>query len=508
MRLRRRHLALLAGAAAAVPARAAAPQPGPPQPGPGATAFEGGTVAAIARDRAGKPPRNLRATLPRMLDQMDYDAWRGIRFRPDQALWRDTGLGFQVQPHHLGFLFKDRVDLFEVTEGRAIPLRYDPAQFTFDGPAPPADMGDIGFAGFRITHPLNRPDHFDEICAFLGASYFRALGRGHVYGISARGLAIRTASPQGEEFPSFTAFWIEKPAAGARSITVHALLESQSLTGAYRFVIAPGAGTVMEVEAELFPRTDVAGIGIAPGTSMFLFGPGYRGGISDFRPAVHDSDGLLMRNGRDEQIWRALCNPKRLQVSGFQDTAPRGFGLMQRARAFADYQDLEAHYQRRPGLWVEPMDEWGAGEVQLVEIPTPSEIHDNIVAAWVPKDGLKAGESRRIRYRLHWVSEAPQPGDLLRFAATRSGAGGKEGTVRFVLDTTPVQGRVDALPPADVTASAGTVSNIVVQSNPETGGLRLSFELEPAGSRPCELRAVLGAATAPVSESWTFRWTG
>jgi glucans biosynthesis protein len=466
-------------------------------------------VTAIARDRATRPHRAQRADLPRSIADLDYDAYRGIRFRPDQALWTDSGLGFRIQPHHLGFLFKDRVDLFEVADGAATPMRYQASQFTFDGPAPPADVGDIGFAGFRITHPLNRPDHFDELCSFLGASYFRALGRGHVYGISARGLAIRTAHPQGEEFPAFTAFWIERPTdAAARSMTVHALLESRSLTGAYRFVIAPGDPTVMDVEAELFPRTAVEGVGIAPGTSMFLFNPGHRGDISDFRPAVHDSDGLLMRTGGDRQIWRALANPRRLQVSGFQDNAPRGFGLMQRSRAFTDFQDLEAHYQRRPGLWVEPLEDWGAGEVQLVEIPTRSEIHDNIVAAWVPRDGLKAGEPRKIRYRLHWVSEPQLPGELLRFAATRSGSAGRDGVIRFVLDTTKLATRLDGLPQARVDASAGRIANPVVQENPETGGLRLSFELEAGSARLAELSATLAGPDAHTSETWTHRWTG
>lgn len=505
MKLRRRKVAALAAGMLAAATTRSAPSNLGTIP---ATAFDAGTVPGIARERASRPQRPLRADLPRSLARLDYDAYRGIRFRPERAVWAGSEIGFRLQPHHLGFLFKDRVDLFEVAEGRATALRYDPADFTFDGPAPPPDVGDIGFAGFRITHPLNRPDHFDELCSFLGASYFRALGRGHVYGVSARGLAIRTAHPQGEEFPAFTAFWIERPAPGARSVTLHALLESRSLTGAYRFVVAPGEATVMEVEAELFPRTDMDGIGVAPGTSMFLFNAGHRGGVSDFRPAVHDSDGLLMRTGGGERIWRALANPDRLQVSGFQDAAPRGFGLMQRARGFADFHDLEAQYHRRPGLWVEPLEDWGAGEVQLVEIPTPSEIHDNIVAAWVPRDGLKAGQARRLRYRLHWASEAPESGGTLRFAATRSGAAGRGNAVRFVLDTTPVQGGLDALPQPAVTASGGTIANAVVQANPETGGLRLSFELEPAGARLVELRAVLLGGTVPVSESWTFRWTG
>ncbi|BDG72515.1 glucans biosynthesis protein G [Roseomonas fluvialis] len=504
--LRRRHLAVVAGAAALAAPRQISTARATSAAAP--SSFDAQIVPTLARELSTRPHRPRRGNLPRVLDTLDYDGYRGIRFRAERALWAGAGLDFQVQPHHLGFLFKERVDLFEVADGQAMPISYDASHFTFDNGPPPADLGDIGFAGFRITHPLNRPDHFDELCSFLGASYFRALGRGHAYGLSARGLSIRTGHPQGEEFPAFTAFWIERPAPGARSIVVHALLESQSLTGAYRFAIAPGASTVMEVQAEIFARVAVDGFGIAPGTSMFLFNPGHRGTVSDFRPAVHDSDGLLMRTGRDVQIWRPLSNPRRLQVSGFQDSAPRGFGLMQRARDFADYQDLEASYHRRPGLWVEPMDEWGPGEVQLVEIPTPSEIHDNIVAAWVPREGLKAGEARRVRYRLHWVSEPPLPGGLLRFAATRSGAGNGSGALRFVLDTTPLQGRMDTLPQAQVSASAGRIANPVVQPNPETGGLRLSFDLETDRSRLSEVAAVLASEAGPVSETWTFRWTG
>lgn len=501
--MRRRNLAALAGAMVAAATTRAAPST---IGAPGPAHFDAAMVRALALERASQPHRLRPARLPRGMDSLDYDAYRGIRFRPERALWADAGLGFRVQPHHLGFLFKQRVDIFEVADGLATPLRYSTDQFTFDGAAPPFDTGDIGFAGFRILHPLNRAEHFDELCSFLGASYFRALGRGHVYGISARALAIRTAHPAGEEFPAFTAFWIERPQPGAPDITVHALLESQSVVGAYCFVIVPGAYTEMNVTAELFPRSDVDRVGIAPGTSMFLFGPGDRRGFSDFRPAVHDSDGLLLRTGHDEQIWRPLANPRELQVSGFQDRAPRGFGLMQRSRAFGDFQDLEAAYHRRPGLWVEPLGDWGEGEVQLVEIPTRSEIHDNIVAAWVPRGGLRAGQPRQLQYRLHWVSEAPAQPPLLRFAATRSG--GSDGVMRFVLDTTRPFGALDAMPQPVVTASAGRIANVVVQANPETGGLRLGFELQAGQARLAEIQAMLTLEGRPASERWAFRWTG
>lgn len=474
----------------------------------GPSAFDENTVPEMARMIASQPHRRRQAALPRQLDRLDYDGYRKIRFDAAQAWWSDPASPFRMQPHHRGFLFKDRVDLFEVAEGQATPIRFRAAQFRYEDVQAPGEEEDIGFAGFRLLTPLNRPDHFDELCSFLGASYFRALGRGNVYGISARGLSIRTADPQGEEFPAFTAFWLEKPKPGDASAVVHALLESQSLTGAYRITVTPGDTTTTEVQATLFPRQDVAGIGVAPATSMFFFGPQDRDGVSDFRPAVHDSDGLVMRSGRGEQIWRPLANPRDLQVSGFQDATPRGFGLAQRSRSFADYQDLGADYHRRPSLWTEPLQDWGAGEVRLVEIPTQSEIHDNIAAFWAPSAPLKANTPFDLRYRLHWSAQEQLDGRLVRFTATRTGAAAGSRTRLFVLDTTqPLAGPEDAAPELAVENSAGTVRNAVLQPNRETGGMRVAFELDPGNARAVELRVRLLRRQVAISESWAFRWT-
>ncbi|WP_421993715.1 glucan biosynthesis protein [Roseococcus sp.] len=470
-------------------------------------AFTADTVAQKARELAGQPFRRRPADLPRQLDRLDYDGYRKIRFDAAQAWWSDPELPFRMQPHHRGFLFKDRVDLFEVVEGQASRIRFRPGQFRYEDVEAPGEDSDIGFAGFRLLAPLNRPDHFDELASFLGATYFRALGRGNVYGISARGLAIRTADPQGEEFPAFTAFWLEKPKPGDASAVIHALLDSQSVTGAYRITVTPGDTTLTEVQATLFPRQDVANLGIAPATSMFFFGPQDRDGVSDYRPSVHDSDGLLMRTGRGEQIWRPLSNPRDLQVSGFQDATPRGFGLLQRNRAFAEYQDLGADYHRRPSLWVEPLQDWGAGEVRLVEIPTQSEIHDNIAALWAPAATLKANTPFELRYRLHWSAAEMSDGRLVRFTTTRVGAAGERSRL-FVLDTPPVlSGPDDAAPEVKVETSAGNVQNVVLQPNRETGGMRLVFELNPGSARTVELRARLLRGETPISESWAFRWT-
>ncbi len=461
-------------------------------------AFSPAMLRDTARMLAERPHRAAEAALPRALDRLDYDGYRKIRFDAARALWAAENLPFRVQPHHRGFIFKDRVDLFEVANGEARPLAYDATAFRFEGIDAPADPG-LGFAGFRITHPLNRADHFDELCSFLGASYFRALGQGHAWGVSARGLAVGTADPRGEEFPRFSAFWLERPAPGATTLGLHALLESPSVTGAFHVVVQPGPATIMEVDATLFPRRAIARIGIAPGTSMFKFAPQDRVRVDDWRPAVHDSDGLQMQTGAGEALWRPLTNPRTLQVSGFQDRAPRGFGLMQRNRNFHDHQDLEAEYHRRPGLWVEPLEDWGEGEVQLVEIPTDSEIHDNIVAAWCPRGGLAAGQPRRLRYRLHWTSGVAPA--LPAFTATRQGVAGEDAR-RFVLDTAAMD--IAGVTPR-VTASSGVVRHVTLQRNPATGGARLAFELSRPGAL-AELRAVLLRGEAAASETWLHRW--
>ena len=500
---------LLAGLALAGPAPRLLRQAAAQQPQ--ATPFDDTTVRTLARERAGKPYEAPDERLPGPLAELGYDAYRGIRTSGDRALWRGDDLPFRMQPFHRGFLFKQRVDLFEVADGKAAPIPYDPAAFTLPdmGATPP---GDLGFAGFRLTNPMNRPDHFDEVASFVGASYFRALGKGHAYGLSARGLAIATAERSGEEFPVFRAFWLQRPQPGGNSMVVHALLDSPSTAGAFRLTIRPGEETVFDIESRLYPRVEMATAGIAPLTSMFLLSPLDRQGADDYRPAVHDSDGLMLSTGRGEAIWRPLANPRELQVSAFADANPRGFGLMQRRRAFADYDDLEARYERRPGAWVEPIGDWGEGAVHLVEIPTREEIHDNIAAFWRPKAPLRPGQEYSYVYRLHWAGRAafgnPAPA---QFEASRQGArAGTPATRLFVLDAKG--GRLAALPEGatpvlDVTASAGKVENPVLHRNPETGGWRATFELAPGNQRLVELRVLMKDDAGPLTETWLFRWT-
>ncbi len=470
--------------------------------------FDAHTVRQMAQQLAQKAYKAPDQTLPDDLGKITYDGYRSIRYRPDRALWRGEGLPFQVEFFHRGWIFKDRVRIYIVDQGRAHPIVYSPDLFTFDLVKPPPANANVGFAGFRLHAPINRPDYYDEIGVFLGASYFRAVAKGQVYGMSARGLSIKTADPKGEEFPAFTAFWIEKPPKGTNSIVVYALLDSPSAAAAFRFTIRPGDQTIYDTEAAIYPRVDIAEVGIGSGTSMFLFGTNDRAGIDDFRPAVHDSDGLAMHSGRDEYIWRPLRNPRELQVSYFEDVNPRGFGLMQRERDFFAYEDLESHFEKRPSLWVEPIGDWGEGSVELVEIPTKEEIHDNIVSFWRPKGTLKAKGEYGFTYRLHWTNQRPNPRHLADFATTRTGAG-PNGTRLFVLEVTgEILKSVDPKTvKTTVTASKGEVQHLVLQPNPETGGLRVSFQLDVKNEPLIELRGQLMTDDKPLTETWLYRWT-
>lgn len=482
-------------------------------------AFDDETVPAIARALAALAYRAPDERLTPSLQKLGYDQYRALRFDPARALWRKDRLPFQAQFFHRGFLFKQRIDVHVVEDGRARPLVYTPDMFTFGTATPPTES-DLGFAGFRLHAPLNHAAYFDEICAFLGASYFRAVGKGHVYGLSARGLALGTASASGEEFPVFKAFWLQRPAPGATHVVVDALLDSPSVAGAFRFTITPGVDTVMQVSMRLYPRKDLDQAGIAPLTSMYEFGANDRVGVDDFRPAVHDSEGLAMLSGSDQQIWRPLHNPSALQDSGFEDDNPRGFGLMQRKRTFADFADSEAQYERRPSAWVEPIGDWGKGTVHLIEIPTANEYHDNIVTFWRPAVALAAGREHRFDYRLHWCDQHVWKPALAKVGATMIGAADPAATaeasdavprrrviIDFAGDLVDGQGESAGKIMADVWASAGVVHNLVAHPLPATGGWRIGFELDPQQARAIELHARLLREGKPVSETWLYRWT-
>ncbi|MFK7764807.1 MAG: glucan biosynthesis protein [Roseobacter sp.] len=451
-----------------------------------------------------------RAFVPASWRNLSYDQYRKIWFDGRNALWEGTDAPQRADVFPPGLYFPQPVEINVVEDGTTRPLQFDMAVFDTTDTFPDVDIDDtLGYSGLRLRAELETPGIFQEYAVFQGASYFRGIGAGETYGLSARGLALNTADAEGEEFPDFTAFWLETPAPAAKSVVLHALLDSPSCTGVYRFEITPGTTLSMEVDAELFARTELRHVGIAPLTSMFLFDATMRERFSDFRPAVHDSDGLMIHNGAGEVIWRPLANPSTLQISAFADQNPRGFGLMQRARRFSDFADLEALYHNRPALWVTPGEAWGAGSVTLVEIPADLEIYDNIVAYWRPSTPIPKGAAHKMSYRLDWA-EDPAPRDLMPLRVLDTAIGDRpEGGTIVAID---FEARADV--PADIKdidivlrSNAGEVSKGLIQRNPDTGGPRLAFTFHPGNAALVEFRAQLRLAGAPLSEVWLYRWT-
>jgi glucans biosynthesis protein len=448
---------------------------------------------------------------------LDYDSYRLVQFRRDRTRWADDPAGIRLQAFHTGWLFGEPVQMFDVSGGTVEPMAFGTGDFEYLGELAaqvPQNADLPGVAGFRLLAPLNRPDRHDEVVAFLGASYFRALGRGSAYGISARGLALNTAAGEPEEFPRFTAFYLERPPPGAPQAAFSAALDSPSVTGAFRFVLRPGETTEIEVTARLFFRGDVGLVGMAPLTSMFLHDGKNRAGFDDYRPQVHDSEGLRLVRADGDVLWRPLNNPPRLADSWFSDPVVR-WGLDQRTRDFASYQDAGAQYERRPSLQVEPLGDWGAGAVRLVELPTDLETNDNIVAMWVPAaQGAAAGEAREYSYRLHW-GDLEAAGPLARVVATRAGEAGVAGVAgiaagrKFVIDF--AGGPLAQLPPdaavtAAVSLSDGRVTAQVLQAVPQAGLWRLVIDAAPPAGGLAEMSAHLAGYGRKLSETWLYQW--
>jgi glucans biosynthesis protein len=468
-------------------------------------------LLAQAQNLARAPYEQPRLELPSELADLNNQQYQDIRFRPDNTPWYTEPIPFKPQFFHTGFQYRVPVEMHLVDGGLARPYRYAASQFEF-GPSvkpPPADS-QAGFSGMRIHGPINRPDAWDDFLIFQGASYFRAIATAQAYGIAARGLSVNTAQPAGEEFPVFRAFWIQKPAQGDRAVTIFALLDGPSITGVYRFRAEPGRSTIIEVECTLFPRRALTHVGIAPLTSMYFFGSADATRPDDYRPAVHSSTGLLIWNGLGEWLWRPLINPERIQYSAFADKAPKGFGLIQRNRAFADFQDIDARYGDRPSVWVEPIGDWGEGTVDLIELPTRSEIYDNIVMFWRPKNPLAEIASHNFRYRLHWSWEPPVRSTLAYAAQTRVGALGRPEVRFFVVDFVSGSSCNGCnLPPftADVRAGAGEIRNVLTRPLPGNVGQRVTFEYRPGRTDGTDLRCELKQGSQTISETWVYRWT-
>jgi periplasmic glucans biosynthesis protein len=498
---------LLVGALALVVVDArGADTPAPDKP-PVTYPFTFDTLLADAKRRAATPYSPQHNRLPAGLDKLSPEQYRRIRFNPDAGIWRAEQLPFRLELLRPGYNLQTSVTVSTVENGMAQDVVATPAMFEMASTLP-AQLGKVSLpvSGFRVRSRINSSKIWDEFLVFQGASNFRAVAKNLLYGLSARGLAINTAEPSGEEFPVFTHFWIEQPGAHSSAIVIYALLESESTTGAYRFTAQPGVETLTDVDLTLFPRAEMRVAGIAPLTSMFLFDETNRGRLDDYRPEVHDSDGLQIESPSGEHIFRQLANPTKLQVSTFTTQAPRGFGLVQRSRQQSDFQDFDAQYERRPSAWVEPRSEWGAGSVELVEIPSGRESNDNIVVFWRPAQSLMPGHPAHFAYRIAWDAEPAQPKSLGKTVATRSGASIDGKRRVFLLDFVGAGEKVDGLR-LDLTSSAGRVSNATLMSNSALHGLRASFEMDPRDAELIELRLRVMRGDRPATETWLYRWT-
>jgi periplasmic glucans biosynthesis protein len=478
-----------------------------------ARAFSLDDVAARAAKRASSAYQKPGGGLPAGIKALDYDQFRDIRFRPDRALWHNAKLPFEIMFFHQGWFYEEPVAIHEVSPEGERDIRFDPDAFDYGkNRIDRQELRGLGFAGFRVHFPVNTPAYQDEVLVFLGASYFRALGRGQRFGLSGRALAIDTAENTGEEFPRFVEFWIERPLANAKELTIYALLDSPRATGAYRFVLRPGVTTVLDVDARLFLRKSVAKLALAPLTSMFFFGANQRSAREDYRPRVHDSDGLSIQVTANDWIWRPLSNPKRLLVTSFALTNPRGFGLMQRERSFGDFEDLEARYDLRPSAWVELKGPWGPGRVELVQIPVPDETNDNIVAYWVPDFQPRPKEALVYAYRVLWQKEREIRPPLGWVRETRRGRGyvkSPDGSVELHVDFEwPTSSRTPAPANVDVALwidANGEVLERYTRRNEVTGGWRFVVRFRRVdGGKPVELRASLNSGREVLSETWSY----
>jgi glucans biosynthesis protein len=398
-------------------------------PGRESRPFDYAGLKGQARALAGteyRPPQRL---APDVLRALTYDQYQAIRFRHDHALWAQGDGQFRLEFLHCGRGFKEPVACYELVDGVARPIRYHPDMFDLEGSGINTRKlpADLSFAGFRVHTSMNWDE---DVAVFLGASYFRARGSdSRQFGLSARGLAIDTAE-QVEEFPRFVAYWIERPAPDSRTLVFYALLDSVSATGAYRFALRPGAPQVIDIDAAVYPRKAIRRLGIAPLTSMYQCGENDRRLANDWRPEIHDSDGLAMCTGKGEWIWRPLTNPAALRISTYLDENPRGFGLLQRDRNFEHYQDDGVWYNNRPSAWVETRGDWPKGGIQLVELTAPNETFDNIVAFWNPAAPPQPGDELLYGYRVYWGTRLSAAPPLAHTVATRTGIGGIVGQRR------------------------------------------------------------------------------
>ena len=471
------------------------------------TPFGPNTVRDLSRALAKKPYEAPKAPLPDPFNSLTYDQYVAIHPKPGSAVWSGDNVGFAIEPLHRGFIFSTPMDIYIVEGGFARKLTYESSAFEFGKLVIPPNLPDIGFSGFRVLRTVAGGSY--DVAIYQGASFFRAEARGQNFGVTARGLSIRTADPQGEEFPIFRSVWIEKPTLTDNVLVIHALLDSPSLTGAYRFTLRPGEATIIDTEMTLNTRAAVDHFGLGAMSATYLFGPLDHKRPDDIRPMVHEVDGLQMLTGKSEWVWRPVSNRDTLQISAFTDSNPRGFGLLQRNRSFEAYQDDDAHWELRPSLWIEPIGDWADGEVRLVEIPSDSENNDNLIVYWRPRTSLAANAEIAYAYRQFWCWSPPAKPPLATVVESREGKFGaklRRFLAEFTSDAFAKPERLAEIKP-NIAAKPGRIVSTRTFPSKERMTFRVLFDLEPTSDGVSEIRLVLEAEGKPASETWLYRWT-
>ncbi|PZU90907.1 MAG: glucan biosynthesis protein D [Chelatococcus sp.] len=470
--------------------------------------FDPAIVLDTARALAQRPLIPMSATdLPEGYASLPFDQFSGIRAQPGSVIWAGENRGFTVEPLHRGYVFSNPVSLFTVEDGTVRRVGFDRSRFDYGRVNPPPPNVDLQFSGMRIFTGMERPYEF---AVFQGATFFRALARGQAFGSLARALILRPGEQRGEEIPFFRAFWIERPGPASGSLVVHALLDSESLTGALRMTLRPGEITLIDVEMTLFARQALEHVGFGCTMGTFLSGPQSRRTFDDLRPAVHEVSGVQMLSGKGEWIYRPVNNPATLQVSSFIDENPKGFGLVQRQRDWAAFQDDDQRWELRPSVWMEPLGDWGPGSVQLIEIPSESDVNDNMIMYWRPRQALAAGSETTIAYRQAWCWQPPERPPLAITTRTRQGRGSQGRRRRFLVEFAGdnlADPALIASTRANITTQPGAIHNVRLWPYPERKLMRVGFEVDPGTDSLCELRVVLQSDGKPVSETWLNRWT-
>ncbi len=470
--------------------------------------FSAANVLELARILSKRPYQGPVSQLPDLFANLDAEGYAQIKAQQSTFLWEKEGRGFTIEPLHRGFAFQTPTALHVIEDGLIRRIAYERDRFDFGKLNVPETLPNLGFSGFRIFGDA-QDGPMREVAIFQGATFYRSAARNQVIGATARGLIMKLGDQKGEEFPAFRAFWLEKPSPASDTIIIHALLDSESVTGAYRFTIKSGEVTIIDTEMTLIPRVAVDNYGIGGMTATYYFGPNSRRNIDDVRAAAYEASGLQIKNGNDEWVWRPLNNPQALQISVFVDPSPRGFGLLQRDRDFATFLDDEQAFEKRPTIWNEPIGEWATGSVQLTEIPSDNDVNDNILAYWRPKQPLVPDQEQSFVYRQYWCWQPPERPPLAIVSGTRIGkAGGKKRrfVVEFNDDRFKLADELTAYKPS-ISSSIGTLSRIKLSFYPERRLCRVSFDLDPGNDTMSELRLLLTKSDQPVSETWLYRWT-